>query len=80
MKKTSQFNLNIRNKLVKCYIWSIALYDSGTWRLQQVDQRYLESFKCDDGEGGRSVGTIVWKIKKYDMESRRIGIPCIHVQ
>jgi hypothetical protein len=27
---TSNLDLNLRKKLVKCYIWSIALYDAET--------------------------------------------------
>jgi hypothetical protein len=37
--------LNLRKKLVKCYIWSIALYGAETWTLHKVDQKYLESFE-----------------------------------
>jgi Na+-transporting NADH:ubiquinone oxidoreductase subunit NqrA len=29
-------------KLVKCCIWSIAVYGGKTWTLQKVDQKYLE--------------------------------------
>jgi hypothetical protein len=29
-------------KLVKCYIWSIALYGAQTGTLREVDQKYLE--------------------------------------
>ena len=28
---TSKLDLNLRNKLVKCYIWSMALYGAETW-------------------------------------------------
>jgi hypothetical protein len=28
---------NLRKKLVKCYIWSIALYGAETWTLWKVD-------------------------------------------
>jgi hypothetical protein len=28
---TSKLNLNLRKKVVKCYIWSIALYGSKAW-------------------------------------------------
>jgi hypothetical protein len=35
--------LNLRKKLVKCYIWSIALYGAETWTLWEVDRKYLES-------------------------------------
>ncbi|RXY27484.1 hypothetical protein DD577_28870, partial [Klebsiella pneumoniae] len=41
---TSKLELNLRKKLVKCYIWSIALYGAETWTLGKVDQKYLESF------------------------------------
>jgi hypothetical protein len=27
---TSKLDLNLRNKLAKCYIWSVALYGAGT--------------------------------------------------
>jgi hypothetical protein len=42
---TSKLELNLRKKLVKCYIWNIALYDAETWTLRKVDQKYLESFE-----------------------------------
>jgi hypothetical protein len=42
---TSKLDLNLRKKLVKCYIWNIALYGAETWTLRKVDQKYLESFK-----------------------------------
>jgi hypothetical protein len=32
---TSKLDLNLRSKLVKCYIWSIA----ETWTLGKVDQK-----------------------------------------
>jgi hypothetical protein len=42
---TSNLDLNLRKKLVKCYIWSITLCGAETWTLQKVDQKYLESFQ-----------------------------------
>ena len=48
---TSTFDLELRNKLVKCYVWSIALYGAETWTLRAVDQKRLESLKCGAGEG-----------------------------
>jgi hypothetical protein len=41
---TSKLDLNLRKKLVKCYIWSIALCGAEKWTLRKVDQKYLESF------------------------------------
>jgi hypothetical protein len=35
---TSKLDLNLRKKLVKYYIWSIALYGAETWTLRKVDQ------------------------------------------
>jgi hypothetical protein len=38
-------DLNLRKKLVKCYIWSITLCGAGTWTLRKADQKYLEGFE-----------------------------------
>ena len=40
---TSKLHLNLRKKLVKCYVWSMALYGAGTWTLRATDQKRLES-------------------------------------
>ena len=42
---TSTSDLKLRKKLVKCYIWSIALYGVETWTLRAVDQKHLGSFE-----------------------------------
>ena len=42
---TSTLDLELRKKLVKCYIWSIALYGDELWTLRAVDQKQLESFE-----------------------------------
>jgi hypothetical protein len=56
---TSTMYLELRKKLVKCYIWSIALYSAETWTLRAVDQKTWKVLKCG-AEGGRkrSVGLI----------------------
>jgi len=41
----STLDLELRKKLVKCYIWSVALYGAETWTLRAVDQKHLESFE-----------------------------------
>jgi hypothetical protein len=38
-----KMELELKKKLVKCYIWSIALYGAETWTLRAVDQQHLES-------------------------------------
>jgi hypothetical protein len=42
---TSKLDLNLRKKLVKCYIWSVASYGAETWILRAVHQKHLESFE-----------------------------------
>jgi hypothetical protein len=42
---TRKLDLNLRKKLVKCYIWSITLCGAEAWTLRKVDQKYLESFE-----------------------------------
>ena len=54
---TSTMDLELRKKLVKCYIWSIALYGAETWTFRAVDQKHLESFEmlC-----WRRMGKVSW--------------------
>ena len=42
---TSNLDLNLRKKLIKCYIWRMSLYGAETWTLRTGDQKYLESFE-----------------------------------
>jgi hypothetical protein len=50
----------MRKKLVKCYVWSVALYGAEIWTLRAVDQKQLESLKCSAGKRWkRSVGLIM---------------------
>jgi len=42
---TSTLDLELRKKLVKCYIWGIALYGAETWTLRAVDQKHVEYFE-----------------------------------
>jgi hypothetical protein len=42
---TSRLDLNVRKKLLMCYVWSLAFYGAETWTLRKVDQKYLESFE-----------------------------------
>jgi len=47
----------VRKKLVKCYIWSVALYDGENWTLRAVDQKHLESFEM---WSWRRMEKIIW--------------------
>jgi hypothetical protein len=42
---TGKLHLELRKKLVKCYIRSLASYGAETWVLQNLDHKYLESFE-----------------------------------
>ena len=42
---TSTLDLELRKKLVKCYIWDITVYGAETWTLRAIDQKQLESFE-----------------------------------
>ena len=42
---TSKLDLNLRKKLAKCYVWSMALYGAETWTLLSTDQKRLEGFE-----------------------------------
>ena len=42
---TSKLDLNLRKKLVKCYVWGMALYGAETWTLRATDHKRLESYE-----------------------------------
>jgi hypothetical protein len=42
---TSKLNNKLKKKLVKCYVWSIALYGSETWTLRKLERKYLGGFE-----------------------------------
>ena len=45
---TRTLDLELRKRLVKCYIGSIALYSAETWTLRAVDQRRMEKISWTD--------------------------------
>jgi len=42
---TSMLDIKLRKKLIKCYIWSIALYGAETWMIHAIYRKILESFE-----------------------------------
>jgi hypothetical protein len=44
---TSKLNIELKKKLVRCYIWNIALYGSKIWTQRILDPKYLESFEIE---------------------------------
>jgi hypothetical protein len=37
---TSKLNIELKKKLVRCYVWSIALYGLENWTLRKLEQKY----------------------------------------
>ena len=54
---TRKLDLDLRKKLAKCYVWSMALYGAETWTLRATDQKRLESFEM---WGWRRMEKISW--------------------
>jgi hypothetical protein len=71
---TGKMDWELRKKIVKCYIWSVALYGVETGTVWGMDQKNLESFEMWCWR--RSVGPIMREIKKYYvyLESRSTEI------
>jgi hypothetical protein len=44
---TGTLDLDLRKQLVKCYIWSIALYGAEIGTVRAVDRKQLGSFEMD---------------------------------
>ena len=44
---TRELNIDLGKKLVRCYVWSIALHGSETWTLRKLERKYshLENFE-----------------------------------
>jgi hypothetical protein len=42
--------LEVRKKLVKCYVLSISLYGAETWTLRTVNQKHQQVLKRGAGE------------------------------
>ena len=42
---TSKMNLELQKRIMRCLIWSVALYAAETWTLVKVDVRRLEAFE-----------------------------------
>ena len=40
---TCKLNIELKKKLIRCYVWNIVLYGSETWTLRKLERKYLES-------------------------------------
>ena len=73
-KENVVFFLNKKSPIIVllCYVWSVALYGAETWTLRATDQKRLGSFEM--WWWRRSVGPIMWEMKKCYLESMSRGI------
>jgi hypothetical protein len=39
------FDLELRKKIMMCYVWGLALYGAETWTLRAVDQKHPGKFR-----------------------------------
>ena len=55
-----KLDVELKRKLLVCYVWGIALYSSETWTLRKLEGKRLESFEmwC-----GRRMEKIKWSEK-----------------
>ena len=66
-----KINKNLRKRLAKCYVWSVALYGAETWTLMKEDEKRLEAFEM---WVWRAMEKVRWVDKvRNDEVLRRIG-------
>ena len=41
----SKLNIELKKKLIRCYVWSIDLYGSETWKLRILESKFLTNFE-----------------------------------
>ena len=68
---TGKMNLELKKRIMKCLVWSVALYAAEMWMLMQTDRRrvVLKLLKCGYGEEWkRSAGLIKLLMRKLSGE------------
>ena len=63
-----KMNLALKKRIMKCLVWSVALYAAETWMLMQTDRRRLEAFEMWIW---RRMEKITWFDKVTNMEVPR---------
>jgi len=54
-------SLHVKKRMVKAFVWSVALYGSETWTLQKEDIRRLEAFEMEASDES----TMDWAQNKW---------------
>jgi len=63
---TSKMNLDLlRKRIVKCLVWSVALYASETWRISKTVMKRIEAFEIWIW---RKMEKIIWTAKVSNSE------------
>ena len=47
---SSSLNLDLRKRIIKCFVWTVALHAAETWTLTKADKKRLESLRSLDLE------------------------------
>ena len=42
---TGKMNLELKRRITKCLVWSVAVYAAETWTLTKADRRKFEAFE-----------------------------------
>ena len=42
----SSIDLNVRKSFLKVFVWSVALYGSGTWTISPMEKRRIKALRC----------------------------------
>jgi len=69
-----KLELNLRNKLAKCYIWSIALCGAENWTFQRVGRKDVESFEMWCWRRTDQLGRSYEKLRSILQRVKRRGI------
>jgi len=62
---TGNLNLELKKRIIKCLVWSVALHAAETWTLTQADRSRLEAFEMWIWRRMEKIG---WKDKKTSEE------------
>jgi len=42
---TGKMNLELKKRIFKCLVWTVAMYTVETWTLREVDRKKIEAFE-----------------------------------
>jgi len=63
-------NMDLKKRIIKCMVWSVALYGAETWAITQADRKRLAAFEISEW---RRIEKISW-INKISIEEVLQGV------